>query len=278
MARSLWTGSLSFGLVNVPVQMVSAVRDRGVHFHQVRAGGTERVEMRRVAAADGDEVPWAKIAKGWETDDGKMVVLTDKDFAAAAPEKTRTIDIEQFVALEQIDPIYFNHPYWLLPVGEGEGPARAYRLLRDVMATAGEVAIGRVVMRNKEYLVALREQNGLLSITTMRFADELRDPGQIGDVPSGEETAPTKEEIHDAVALIEEMTDDWAPESYEDTHRTRLLGLIEEKRKGGTIELPELEPEPTPQKAPADLIAALQESLAKARGPKKTRAKATSGA
>jgi len=274
MARALWTGSLSFGLVNVPVQLVTAVRDRGVHFHQVRAGGSERVEMRRVAAADGDEVPWSQIAKGWETDDGKMVVLTDRDFASAAPEKTRTIDIEQFVALEQIDPIYFNHPYWLLPVGEGEGPARAYRLLRDAMAQAGEVAIGRIVLRNKEHLIALREQSGLLSLTTMRFADELRDPSQIGDVPSGEESAPLAEEVHDAVALIEEMTDEWDPASYEDTHRARLLGLIESKRSGGEITLPEPQPEPKPQKAPAELIAALQESLAKARGPKQTRARA----
>lgn len=266
MARSLWTGSLSFGLVNVPVQLVSAVRDMDVHFHQVHGETGERVEMKRVAATDGKEVDWEDIAKGWETDDGEMIVLTDEDFEAAQPEKTRTVDIDLFVDLKEIDPIYFDHPYWLLPAGEGEGAVRAYRLLVDVMAKAGQVAIGRIVLRAKEYLVALREQNGLLSLTTMHFADEIRDPHDTGAIPSGKATEPSKREIDDAVALIGELTDDFKPSRYDDCHRVRLKRLIDEKRKGGTIEIPKPEPEPKPQKAPADLIAALEESLAKARG------------
>ncbi|MBJ7472798.1 MAG: Ku protein, partial [Solirubrobacteraceae bacterium] len=219
---------------------------------------------------DGEEVPWSKIAKGWELEDGRMLVLTQKDLDAAAPAKTKTIDIESFVPLDDIDPIMFDHPYWLLPAGEGEGAARAYSLLLEVMKEAGQVGIGRIVMRAKEQLVALREQDGLLSLTTMKFAEDLRDPADTGAIPEGDASKPSKREIDDAVALIEEMTQDWEPGAYEDRHRERLLKLIEQKRKDGTVDLPELEDEPTPQKAPADLMAALEESLAKARGAKKT--------
>ena len=271
MARSLWTGSLSFGLVNVPVQLVSATRDLDVHFHQVQRDTGERVEMQRVAAEDGKEVAWEDIGKGWETEDGEIVVLTDDDFASAQPEKTRTVDIDLFVDLDDIDPIYFDHPYWLLPAGEGEGAVRAYRLLVEVMGKAGQVAIGRIVLRAKEYLVAMREQDGLLSLTTMHFADEVRDPQDTGAIPSGKETAPSKREVDDAVALIEELSDDFDPARYDDCHRVRLLRLIDEKRKTGEVEIPEVEPEPKPQKAPADLIAALEDSLAKARGGSKAK-------
>lgn len=275
MARSLWTGSLSFGLVNVPVQLVSAVRDRDVHFHQVHKETGERVQTRRVASTDGKEVDWEDVAKGWETDDGQMIVLTDDDFEAAQPEKTRTVDIDLFVALEDIDPVYFDHPYWLLPAGDGDGPIRAYRLLVDVMAKAGQVAIGRIVLRAKEYLVALREQDGLLSLTTMHFADELRTPDDIGAIPQGAKGRPTKREVDDAVALIGELTDDFKPSRYDDCHRVRLLALIDEKREHGEVEIPEHDPEPKPQKAPKDLMAALEESLAKARkGSKRAKSRA----
>ncbi len=278
MARPIWSGSLSFGLVNVPVQVVGATRDMDVRFHQVRrpeedGKPPERVTMKRVAE-DGKEVPWSKIAKGWELDDGRMLVLTQSDLDAAAPEKTKTIDIEQFVPLDDIDPIMFDHPYWLLPAGEGEGGVRAYRLLLDAIKETGQVGIGRIVLRAKEQLVALREQDGLLSLTTMKFAEDLRDPHDTGAVPSGEASEPEEREIDDAIALIEEMTDAFEPDRYEDCHRERLLKLIEQKRKQGTVDLPEPEPEPKPQQAPADLMAALEESLAKARGGKKPRTKA----
>lgn len=279
MPRPMWTGSLSFGLVNVPVQIVGATRDLDVRFHQVRRpqedGGTpERIEMKRVAE-DGKEVPWSKIGKGWELEDGSMLVLTQKDLDAAAPAKTKTIDIETFVPLDEIDPIMFDHPYWLLPAGEGEGAARAYSLLLETMKQAGQVGIGRVVMRAKEQLVALREQDGLLSLTTMKFAQDIRDPHDTGAIPDDDTSKPSKREIDDAVSLIEEMTTDWDPDVYEDRHRERLLKLIEQKRKEGIVDLPELEDEPKPQKAPADLMAALEESLAKARGAKKKKAGST---
>lgn len=270
MARPLWSGSLSFGLVNVPVEMVSAVRDRNVRFHQVRKDSGERIELRRVASTDGKRVAWEQTAKGWETEDGEMVVLTAEELAAAAPEATSTIDIEQFVELDEIDPVFFNHPYWLLPTGKGTGPARAYRLLVDVMAKAGKVAIGTVVMRSKQYLVALREQDGLLSLTTMHFADEIRDPDDVPAIPRDEKWEPDEEAIDDAVALIGELTDDFDPEDYEDEHRKRLLALIDEKRKTGAVTAPEPEPEPKPQKAPADLVKALEESLQRARAGNKS--------
>lgn len=270
MARPLWSGSLSFGLVNVPVEMVSAVRDRGVHFHQVQADSGERIELRRVATADGKRVDWEQTAKGWETDDGQMLVLTADDLAAAAPEATSTIDIEQFVELHEIDPVYFHRPYWLLPTGKGTGPARAYRLLVDVMSKAGKVAIGTVVMRSKQYLVALREQDGLLSLTTMHFADEIRDPDDVPAIPRGADSEPDEEAIEDAVALIGELTDDFDPDAYEDEHRKRLLALIDEKRKTGAVTVPEPQPEPKPQKAPADLVKALEESLQRARSGSKS--------
>lgn len=269
MARPLWSGSLSFGLVNVPVEMVSAVRDRDVHFHQVKADTGERIELRRVAAADGKRVAWEETAKGWETEDGEMLVLTADELAAAAPEATSTIDIEQFVELDEIDPVYFHRPYWLLPTGKGAGPARAYRLLVDVMAKAGKVAIGTVVMRSKQYLVALREQDGLLSLTTMHFADEIRDPEDVPAIPPDDEELD-EQAVEDAVALIGELTDDFVPEDYEDEHRKRLLALIDEKRKTGEVTQPEPEPEPKPQKAPADLVKALEESLQRARSGSKS--------
>lgn len=278
MARSMWTGSLSFGLVNVPVQLVSAVRDRDVHFHQVHRETGERVRTKRVASTDGKEVAWEDVAKGWETDDGRMIVLTDEDFASAQPERTRTVDVDLFVDLQEIDPVFFDHPYWLLPAGDGDGPIRAYRLLVDVMGEAGQVAIGRIVMRAKEYLVALREQDGLLSLTTMRFADELRSPDDVGAIPRGAKSKPTKREVDDAVALIGELTDAFEPTRYDDCHRVRLLRLIDEKRKSGEVRIPEPEPEPRAQKAPKDLMAALEESLAKARGGSGGKARGGGGA
>ena len=158
-ARSLWSGSLSFGLVNVPVSLVSAVRDQAIHFHQIHKKTHERLHVSYVCTKEKTPVDYAEIAHGFDTGDG-YVMLTDDELAAAQPEKTRTIDIAKFVALEEIDPILFDHPYYLLPAGEGEGPLRAYRLLADVMADNDKVAIGQFVLRTKEYLVAVRARDG----------------------------------------------------------------------------------------------------------------------
>jgi len=263
MARGLWSGTLAFGLVAVPVELVSAVRDRDVHFHEVDERG-QRVELRRTCEKDGNPVPWEEVGHGYELD-GRLVVLSDEELAAAAPERTRTIEVEEFVPLEQIDPAHFDHPYYLLPQGGAEGITRAYRLLRDVMAQGEQVAIGRIVMRSREQLVAVRERDGLLALSTMLFADEIRDPRQVDAVPSDRRSAPRRREVDQALTVIDAMTRDFDPARYEDCHRSRLLRLIGRKRRGGEIEIPEVEPEPDPV---PDLMAALEASL----GRVKTRA------
>lgn len=253
MARTLWSGSLSFGLVNVPVQLVTAVRDLDYHFRQLHEPDKVPIDTRRFCEEEDIEVDWDQIGHGYELD-GKQVVLTDRDLAAAEPRKTRTIEIESFVPLEQIDPIYFDHPYFLVPPEGSEGTMRAYQLLVEVMGSSGRVALGRFVMRTKEYLAAIRVRGGALALTTMLFADEVRDPG---DVPTGGRK-PKRQELDNAVAVIEELSRDWEPERYTDCYRERLRQVIDQKREGKTIHAPkpEKQPEPVP-----DLMAALKESL-----------------
>lgn len=258
MARGLWSGTLAFGLVAVPVELVSAVRDMDVHFHEVDERG-QRLEVKRVCAKDGNPVPWEQVGHGYELD-GRLVVLSDEELAAAAPERTRTIEVEEFVPLEQIDPAHFDHPYYLLPQGGAEGVTRAYRLLRDVMAEGEQVAIGRIVMRSREQLVAVREREGLLALSTMLFADEIRDPRDVDAVPAGRRGAPRRAEVEQALGVIEAMTRDFDPGRYEDCHRTRLLRLVRRKQRGGEVEIPEVEPEPEPVE---DLMAALEASLSR---------------
>jgi len=262
MARGLWSGTLAFGLVAVPVELVSAVRDMDVHFHEVDERG-QRLEVKRVCAKDGKEVPWEQIGHGYELD-GRLVVLSDEELAAAAPERTRTIEVEEFVPLAQIDPAHFDHPYYLLPQGGAEGVTRAYRLLRDVMAEREQVAIGRIVMRSREQLVAVRERDGLLALSTMLFASELRDARDVGAVPaaSARGGAVRRREVDEALSVIVAMTRDFDPSRYEDCHRTRLLRLIRRKQRGGEVEIPEVEPEPEPVE---DLMAALEASLSRVR-------------
>jgi DNA end-binding protein Ku len=230
-----------------------------VHFHEVDARG-RRLEVKRTCAQDGEEVPWEEVGHGYELD-GRLVVLSDDELAAAAPERTRTIEVEEFVPLDQIDPAHFDHPYHLLPQGGAEGVARAYRLLRDVMADERQVAIGRIVMRSREQLVAVRERDGLLALSTLLFADEIRDPRAIDAVPSGRRGAPRRREVDEALSVIAAMSRDFDPSRYEDCHRARLLRLIRRKQRGGEIEIPEVEPEPAPA---TDLMAALEASLSRA--------------
>ncbi len=270
MARSLWRGSLSFGLVNVPVALFSAVRDMDVHFNQLDAESGARLRVQRVCKKECTDIPYEEVAHGYPQSKGDgYVMLTDEELAAAAPEKTRTIDIAEFVPLEQIDPIYFDHPYYLVPVGEGEGPLRAYRLLVEAMKDCGgRVAIGRFVLRTKEYLVALRVREGVLQLSTMLFHDEVRDVDEL-PLPSArkKDHKPSAEEVRGAVALIEELSSDWDPKAYRDRHRQRLKDIIKKKQKGQTIKAPAEQEVPA---AVPDLMAALKESLAAAKGEKAT--------
>jgi DNA end-binding protein Ku len=253
MARALWSGSLSFGLVNVPVQLVSAARDLDFHFHQLHEKDKVRIEQRRFCSEEDAEVSWEEVAHAYDLD-GKQVILSDEELASVEPRKTRTIDIEAFVDLADVDPIFYDHPYFLVPAGDSEGTLRAYRLLVEVMEETERAALGRFVMRTKEYLAAVRVRDGALTLTTMLFHDEVR-PTE--PVPTGGKK-PKKREVEQAIAVIEELSTDWDPERYEDCYRERLRRVIESKRKRKKIEAPEQEPEPSPV---PDLMAALQRTL-----------------
>jgi DNA end-binding protein Ku len=265
MPSGIWNGTLSFGLVAVPVRMVSARRDLDVRFHQIDGQTGERVQVRRFCETDGHEVPWEDIGRGYDLD-GQLVTLTDEELEAAAPERTHTIEIEEFVGLEEIDPAQFDHPYYLVPGSDSEGTTRAYRLLRDAMASTNQVAIGRVVLRSNEYLVAVREHDELLALTTMLFADELRGSDELDAIPTGSAGEPKRGEVSQAVKLIDAMTRDFEPDSYEDRNRERLLQLVESKRRSKRGSKPAIADEQEPELEPApDLMAALKASLERVR-------------
>jgi DNA end-binding protein Ku len=261
MPRPLWSGSLGFGLVNVPVVLFSGVRDTDLHFRQLHSTDHTPVEIHRYCADEDEEVPYEEIASGYETDDGDLVVLTDAELATAAPRKTRTIDVEAFVDIADVDPIYLDHPYVLLPAGDADGTLRAYRLLLEVMERTERAALGRFVMRTKEHLALIRAREDRLVLTTLLWHDEVR---PTKDVPTPtKRDKPAKKEVDHAVALIDALSCPWDPERYEDDFEKRLKAIIRKKSKGQSIEIPEdeeEEAEPLP-----DLMAALEKSLAEAK-------------
>jgi DNA end-binding protein Ku len=258
MPRPLWTGSLSFGLVNVPVMLVTAVRDQGFHFRQLHQQTHRPIEVKRYCSAEDAEVPFEEIAHGYELDGGELVVITDEDLQSIEPRRTRTVEIESFVPLADVDPIFFDHPYLLLPIGDSEGTLRAYQLLVEVMKDTDKAAFGRFVMRTKEYLVLVRARGDVLALTTLRRHDEVRPRDEVAP-SAGERGKAFEAAVEQAVAVIDELTVGWEPDRYEDHYRERLAAVIEAKRKGGTVKAPtpEKEPAPTP-----DLMAALEETLA----------------
>jgi len=252
MPRPIWSGSLNFGLVNVPVRLTSAVRDLDLHFRQLHASDDTPIETRRVCSEEDVEVAYEDIGNEYED-----VILTDAELAAADPKKTKTIEIESFVKLEEVDPIYFDHPYFLVPAGETDGTVRAYRLLAEVMSRTDRAALGRFVLRSKEYLVAIRARGQALTLETMRFHDEVRPTDGI----PGAGGRTKKAEVERAVKMIEAMSVDWDPSNYEDEYRKRLQAIVRKKRKGGEIKAPKEDrkaAEPVP-----DLMAALEETLSK---------------
>jgi DNA end-binding protein Ku len=270
--RALWSGSLSFGLVNVPVQLVSAVRDVGFHFRQLNEKTKLPIEQRRFCSTEDVEISYDEVAHGYELDDGKQVIVTDEDLETVEPRKTRTIDIDSFVELADVDPIHFDHPYFLMPIGDSEGTLRAYQLLVEVMQDASRAALGRFVMRTKEYLVIVRARDGLLTLTTMLWHDEVRPTKEIA--PGGK-AKPDKACVEQTVALIEAMGADWDPSNYEDRYTARLADVIKRKKKGGTVKAPKAEKEPAPT---PDLMAALEQTLAEMKDKSKgSKAKSGSG-
>jgi DNA end-binding protein Ku len=261
MARAIWSGSISFGLLNVPVKLYSAVSKKNVSFRELRAEDGSRIRHKRVAEADGEEVPYEDIVKGYEIAPEQYVVLTRDELEELDPKKTRAIEIQDFVDLDEIDPIYFDHPYYL---GPDKGAEKAYALLVKAMRESNKVAIARFVLRNKENLAAIRAMDGVLTMATMRFADEVVSPGEIEEVVSENGEAPKKQELEMAKQLIDSLAGDFDPTKYEDEYRNELLDLIERKAKGEKI-VSAVSEEPEPTKAP-DLMAALEESLAAVKG------------
>ncbi|MDQ6915463.1 MAG: Ku protein [Actinomycetota bacterium] len=258
MPRAIWSGAISFGLVNVPVKLYSAVSRKSVRFHQLHDETGMRIQQKRVDPSTGDEVPYERIVKGYEISPDRYVVITPDELEALDPEKTRTVDIVDFVDLDQIDPIYFDHPYYLVP---GTGGERAYELLRKAMEEAGKVAIGKVVIRSKESLVAIRPAGNVLTLETMLFPDEVVDPDSLDELPSnqdGEAKAAGKRELQMAQQLIDSLSSEFDPSSYRDEYRDRVLDLIERKAAGEEIAVQP--PAEEPARVP-DLMAALEASL-----------------
>jgi DNA end-binding protein Ku len=263
MPRAIWSGAISFGLVNIPVKLYSAVSKKTVRFHQIDAESGGRVRQKRVGP-DGEEIAYEQIVKGYEIGPDRYVTITPEELEALEPQKTRTIDIEDFVDLEQIDPIYYDHPYYLAP---DTGAAKAYRLLVDAMEDSGKVAVARVVLRSKEHLVAIRPRDGALAMETMLFADEVIPPESLEELAAGDGDVQTSDrELAMANQLIDSLASDFEPEKYRDEYRERVLDLIERKAQGETIVIEE--PEAEPEKVP-DLMAALEASIASAKKPEK---------
>jgi DNA end-binding protein Ku len=256
MPRSIWTGAISFGLVTVPVKLYSAVDRKTVRFHQLSGKTGHRIQQKRVDSQTGEEVPYDDIVKGYEIAPDRYVVIEPGELEALEPKKTKTIEILDFVELSQIDPIFYDHPYYLAP---GAGGAKPYRLLLEAMQETGKVAIAKVIIRSKEQLVALRPMGDVLGMATMLFHDEVVDSARIDDVPAAEEVTTTDRELDIAKQLVESLAGDFEPGKYEDTYREEVLALIERKAQGEQVAVQPAKPEVT---APApDLMSALKASL-----------------
>lgn len=259
MPRAIWTGSLSFGLVNVPVALYTATEDKSIRFNQFQAGTSDRVRNRRVNERTGEEVPYEDIVKGYDLGGDEYVILSPDEIAAIAPGRSRTIDIMAFVDLAEIDPVYFDRPYYVAPAGKkvGKGAEHAYALLAEAMRRADKVAVASFVMRDKQYLVAVRAGPESLVLETLHYADEVRDPvKEIDTLPV--DTEFEAKELDMAAMLIETMTEPWQPDAHRDVYRERLETLIEQKSAGGVVTVEGPEPEAAPV---TDLLAALEASI-----------------
>ncbi len=256
MARSIWTGAISFGLVTVPVKLYSAVSRKTVRFHQLNAKTGVRIQQKRVDPSSGDEVAYEDIVKGYELSPDRYVVIEPDELSSLEPKKTKTIEIEDFVELTDIDPILYDHPYYLAP---GPGGAKPYRLLLEAMEETGRVAIARVVIRSKEALVAIRPMGDVLGMSTMLFADEVVDPDKVDELAAARDVDTTKRELDIAKQLIDSLAGPFEPDKYHDEYRDQVLDLVERKAAGEEIAV---QPEAEEDDAPVpDLMAALKASL-----------------
>jgi DNA end-binding protein Ku len=257
MPRSIWTGAISFGLVTVPVKLYSAVNRKTVRFNQLNAKTGSRIAQKRVDASTGEEVDYEDLVKGYEISSDRYVVIEPAELDSVQPAKTKTIDIEDFVDLEEIDPIFYDHPYYLAP---GPGGAKPYRLLLEAMRDTNRVAIAKVVIRQKESLVAIRPlaDHDVLEMATMLFADEVVDPARLDDIPAAEDVKTNKREIDIAKQLIESLAGEFEPTKYKDTYREAVLAMIEKKAAGEEIVV---QPEDEETAPVPDLMSALKASL-----------------
>ena len=265
MARAIWKGSISFGLVNIPIALYPATRREELKFRLLRKSDLSPVNYKRVAEKDGREVSWDQIVKGYEYEKGKYVVLKDEDFQRVDLEATQTVDIKDFVDQEEIDPMFFYKPYYLEPQKGGD---KAYALLRDSLKDTNKVGVAKVVIKTRQYLAGVRPEDGVLVLELMHFADELADAEKL-HLPRKMEVG--KREMNMAKSLIDSMTSKWEPEKYKDDYREALMEVIEEKVEAGGKEIEE-----KPRKAPTptkviDLVSVLQKSLEQTGGKKKTK-------
>ncbi|HVF72584.1 MAG TPA: Ku protein [Chthoniobacterales bacterium] len=268
--RAIWKGSISFGLVNIPIALYPATRKEDLKFRLLRAKDHSPVNYKRVAEKDGKEVPWDEIVKGYEYEKGKFVVLNEKDFQRVDLEATQTVDIQDFVDLDEIDPMYFYKPYYLEPQKGGD---KAYTLLREALADGKKVGIAKVVIKTRQYLAGVKALKHALVLELMHFAEELSDAEKL-NVPKTTEVGKREKEM--AEALVKSMSSKWDPEKYKDDYKDALMDVIEEKVEAGGKEIEEKPKEKRPSTKVIDLVAVLQESL-KAQsgggGKKKTAAK-----
>ncbi len=254
--RAIWKGSISFSLINIPIELYPATRREELRFHLLRASDLSPVNYKRVAEADGKEVPWDQIVKGYEYEKGRFVVLKDDDFRRVDVEATQTVDIIDFVRLDEIDPMFFDKPYYLVPQKSG---AKAYALLRETLEKTGRVGIAKVVIKTRQHLASIKPLKNALVLELMHFADELVDTSTLS-IPNRVEVSP--KELDLAMDLTERMTDRWNPEKYVDDYRSALLHLIEEKVKHGGEAPPQEGPRKKKPTNVVDLASILKESLA----------------
>ncbi len=260
MARAIWSGAISFGLVNVPVKAYTAVRDHRVHFNQLEKGTGARIRYEKVSEKTGDEVAPKDIELGYQLAKGRSVVVDPDEIEKLRPRSTRTIDISDFVHLDDIDPIYYDHTYWLAP--DGEAAQRAYRLLLEAMTEARRVGIGTVVMRNKQYLAAIRPLDRALAMSTLRFADEIVSQADVDQLSLTADAKPEPRELKLANQIIDSLATDWDPSRYRDTYTEELKDLIERRSEGDPVAVGEA---PSSETKVVDLMEALQASLEAAR-------------
>jgi DNA end-binding protein Ku len=263
MPRAIWSGSISFGLVNIPIKLYTAVSRKSVSFNQIDARTGARIKYQRVSAADGSEVPYDQIVKGYELSSGNYVTVTEDELASLDPEASRTIDIEEFVDLSDIDPIFYDAAYYVAP---DKATVKPYALLVRAMEESGKVAIARFVMRTKQYLAALRPQEGKLVLSTMVYADEVVEPADIGEIAALDTVELSDRELAMAQQLVESLSAEFKPDKYRDTHRDQVLELIERKAAGE--EVVEIAPAAEAPKV-VDLMAALEASVAAAKEARK---------